>query len=141
MAVAATALRVNGLRELQAALKAIDGEAQKELRGVLNDAAQVVVKHARPLMPVKTGTAAASLKVLSTQREARVKEGSAKAPYAPWLDYGGAVGRNRSVKRPFVKGGRYVYPAYYANQEAIDSMLSNALTELIKRHGLEVHSG
>jgi hypothetical protein len=131
-------IRVEGLRDLQAALKAIDGESQKQLRVVLNDAAGVVVRGGQRRAPVKTGAYRASLKVSSSQREARVKSGSAKVQYAGWLDYGGAVGRKHATKRPFVKTGRVVYPAYYAQQANILAMLNAGLIRLVKASGLEV---
>ena len=135
---ATDAIKITGLRDLQAALKQMDGEAQKQLRGVLNEAAEIVVSGARAGFPTKTGRAKGTIKVMSSQREARVKEGSAKAPYAPWLDYGGRVGPKRSVSRPFVKTGRYVYPAYNRSRDDILDALSAALAELITRAGLEV---
>jgi hypothetical protein len=131
-------IKIAGLRELQAALKSIDGESQKQLRGVLNQAADMVVTSARREIPARTGAAAGSLKVASSQREARVKFGSAKVPYAGWLDYGGKVGRKKSNVRPFVKGGRYVYPAYYAQQAAITELLSVSLNALVESKGLKV---
>lgn len=131
-------IRVEGLRDLQAALKAIDGEAQKQLRLVLNDAAGVVVRGAQRRAPVKTGAYRNTIKVASSQREARVKAGSAKVAYAGFIDYGGSVGRHKSVKRPFIKTGRVVYPAYYAQQPNILAMMNAGLARLITNSGLAV---
>jgi hypothetical protein len=147
MATGEAALRVNGLRELQASLKAIDGESQKQLRLVLNEAAAVVVKIAKPRTPTLTGAARDSIRVASTQRTAQVRGGSARVPYFGWLDYGGNVGRGRhsggrngsgSIHRTFIKGGRIVYPAYYSQKANIDKLLAQRLDELIEAHGLKV---
>lgn len=138
MPAAIDPIRIDGLRDLQAALKAIDGNAQKQLRVVLNSAAELVVNKARPNVPKKTGRAAASLRVSSSQREARVSFGSAKVPYAGWLDYGGKVGIHHSVKRPFVKTGRIVYPSYNEQRPEILEQLSKALNDLVVSSGLEV---
>lgn len=137
-------IRIAGLREFQAGLKAIDGEAQKELRVALNDAAQIVVNVAKPKIPRRSGRAAESLKVSSSQREARVKGGSAKVPYYGWLDFGGRVGHGRTGKgegathRPFYSDGRYVYPAYYSQQDNITKLLAKRLRQLAEKHGMTV---
>lgn len=131
-------IKVRGLRDLQGALKRMDGESQKKLRLVLNEVAETVAAGTRRRVPRRTGAAAASVKVASSQREARIKEGSAKAPYMPWLDYGGKTGKKKSVKRPFVKDGRYLYPTYRANKSSLLPALEKAIVELAKESGLEV---
>lgn len=131
-------IRVSGLREFQAALKSMDGEAQKKLRLVLNEAAGIVVRTARPRVPAVTGAARASLKEMSSQREARVKAGTTKAPYYPWLDFGGRVGIKRSTNRPFERHGRYIYPAYSAQHKNIEKLLAKRLAQLATDHGLTV---
>lgn len=131
-------LKIHGLREFQAALKDMDGESQKKLRLVLNDAAELVADGARRRMPSKSGKARASVKAASSQREARVQGGGAKAPYYAWLDFGGAVGRDKSVKRTFYGGGRYIYPAYGAERTEIEDLLEKRLIELAEESGLDV---
>lgn len=130
-------IRIEGLRELQATLRALDGESQKLLRGTLNEAAETVAAGARRRVPTRTGRAKGSVKTASSQREARVKAGSAKVPYLGFLDYGGRVGIGRSVSRPFVRSGRYVYPAYDANRDSIMKGLSDSIGRLITRAGLD----
>ncbi len=134
-------IKIDGLRDFQAALRQMDGETQKQLRVVLNTAADIVVTDARRGFPTRTGRAKATVKASSGQREASVKLGSTKAPYAPWLDYGGRVGRNKSVSRPFVRQGRYLYPAYHAHKTEIRAVLERELVELAKRAGLTVEQG
>lgn len=130
-------IKINGLRELQAALRQLDGESQKLLRTTLNEAAETVASGARRRVPTRTGKAAASVKVASSQREARVKAGSAKVPYFGFLDYGGRVGISKSVSRPYVKTGRYMYPTYFANQASIMKGLEQSIQNLITRVGLD----
>jgi hypothetical protein len=130
-------LRVTGLREVQKALKDLDGESQKELRLALNEAAQVVVNVAQRRVPVRSGAARSSIRATSGQRESRVSAGGKKAPYFPWLDYGGKVGRGRSVTRPFLKGGRYIYPAYAAQHDNVTRLIEKRLTDLLAKKGIE----
>lgn len=136
--IPADAVKVTGLRELQEALKAINGEAQKEIRLVLNAAIGPIAEEARRGVPRRSGRAATSIKVQSGQREARIKAGGARAAYYPWLDFGGTVGRGRSVDRPFRPEGRYLYPAYRRRREDMVQAVAAGLVALIERHGLDV---
>lgn len=131
-------ITINGLRELQRALKAAEDATPKMLRLALNQSAEVVLDYARPQVPAKSGAARGSMKVRSTQREARVSAGGTRAPWYPWLDFGGAVGRNNSVKRPFYKEGRYIYPTLRKRHDEIIEVMGEALAGVVREAGLEV---
>lgn len=132
-------IRITGLRDLQRALKQADGESQKRLRVVLNKAADIVVDDAAQLVPRgASGAARASLKARSGQREAIAVGGSRKALYYPWLDFGGRVGKKRSVERKFIKSGRYLYPAWSDNRKKVLDLLADEIVEVAKSVGLEV---
>lgn len=130
-------IRIEGLREFQRALKEMDGESQKRLKMVLDDVSAVVAAGAARRVPRKSGRAAASLRTQSSQREARVVGGSKKVPYYAFLDFGGRVGRKKSVSRPFVKSGRYLWPAVSANRDTLTAALQKALIDLARDVGLE----
>lgn len=138
MGFATDPIHITGLVELQRALKALDGESQKQLKVVLDQVATTVATGASRRVPRKTGRAAASLRAQSGQREAKVVGGSKKVPYYGWLDFGGRIGKDKSVKRPFVTGGRYMYPAYSANRDSIQRALEASLQQLVRDAGLEV---
>lgn len=129
---------IKGLREFQAALRQMDADLPKQLRLALNKASQLVIDYARPRVPSRSGRARGSLKVRSSQREARVAAGGVRAPYYPWLDFGGRVGPDKSVRRPFLTEGRYVYPGLRQNREEITRVMEVALTDLARGAGLEV---
>lgn len=129
---------ITGLRDFQAALRQMDGETQKQLRVVLNKAADLVVMETKQRVPTRSGRAAGSVRASSSQREASVKAGNRKAPYYPWLDFGGRVGRQRSVRRPFRPGGRYLYPAYGAKRSKVQDILEAELAALATHAGLSV---
>ena len=132
-------IQVAGLRDFQRQLKAMDAGLPKQLRLALNEAAKVVVDHATARMPSRTGRAKASLKARSTQRTARVALGGNRAPYAPWLDFGGEGRRKgRPAARPFIKAGRYVYPALDVKRGEVTEIMSEALTQLARDAGFEV---
>jgi hypothetical protein len=131
-------IHVVGLRDFQAALKAMDGESQKQLRVVLNRAAEMVADDARRKVPTRTGAARKSVRVQSSQREAKVVAGSKKVAYYGWLDFGGKVGRSNSNVRRWVPRGRYLYPAYDANRDEILKALGDGLADLARDAGLDV---
>lgn len=130
-------IKISGLRELQAALKDLDGESQKRIRVVLNSIAETIVQGTRRRVPTWSGKAKGSIRAQSGQREAKIVEGGAKAPYMPWLDFGGRTGRKRSVQRKFVSDGRYLYPTYRASRPSIVPALEKELSGLIRDAGLE----
>jgi hypothetical protein len=131
-------IQVEGLREFQASLRQMDAALPKQIRLVLNASGEIVIKYARPQIPSKTGAARASMKLRSSQREARLAAGGRRAPYYPWLDFGGAVGPNDSVTRPFITIGRYVYPTLRDHNAEIQEAMSEGLQRLATDAGLEM---
>jgi hypothetical protein len=132
-------IKVEGLAEFSRNLKKLDNDLPKALRVALNDAADVVVGYARPRVPRgKTGRARGSLKTKSTRTKVRVSGGGRRAPYYPWLDFGGKVGRNQSVSRPFLKQGRYLYKGYFVKRAEFTTALNKALINVAERAGVEV---
>lgn len=129
-------IRAVGLADTVRALKQVDKELPKELRLGLNRVVDVLVGLIRPKVPTLTGAARASIKSRSTQTVARIAVGGDKASYYPWLDFGGAVGRNKSVRRSFVQEGRYVYPTLRENRNEIMQQLEDVTTEVTARAGL-----
>lgn len=139
----AEAIRVRGLAELRRSLKAVEDGAQKAMRGALNEAAEVVVEHTLPWIPRRTGRLRSSLKKRSTQTSARVSLGGARAPYGPWMDFGGRrVGRGGGVaQRRFIRQGRFAWRTVGHRSDQIADVLDKALTDLVEQSGLAVSDG
>lgn len=135
------AMKIAGLRDIQAGLKAADGESQKQIRVVFNNVAQAVVGGAQRRVPTLTGAMRKSIRATSGQREAKVSGGSSKVAYYGWRDFGGRVGIDKSVSLPYVKKGRYLYPAYDANKDSIEKALRKGLVDMCRNVGLEVDGG
>jgi hypothetical protein len=108
----AEAVSIVGLAEFRKGIKAMDRDLPKAVRIAFNDAADLIVSDARPEVASRSGRAKGTVKARSTQTSARVSGGSGRAPYYPWLDFGGRVGRRGSVRRPYLTKGRYIYAAY-----------------------------
>lgn len=130
-------IKIEGLTRLNRSLRNISKDAPKQLRLVGNAAAEVVVDDAKPDVPAESGRAARTVRAASTRTAAQVKAGGTRAPYYPWLDFGGRVGINRSIRRTFIKSGRYIYPAYKDNRDVIASKLETGLTDLVRDSGLD----
>lgn len=129
---------VGGLAQLNKGLRAIDANAPKELRIALNQSAQLLVDAAGPKIPSDTGAARRSLVARSTRTSARVAVGGKKAPYYPWLDFGGQ-GRikGRPAARDFIREGRYIYPTLRQIRPRIEAQLQESISTLIRNAGLE----
>jgi hypothetical protein len=131
-------IKIDGLKEFQRALRDMDRDLPKQLRVILNDAVGLVLDWARPRVPSRTGRARGSLKARSSQREARAAIGGRKAPYMPWLDFGGE-GRaaGRPAARPFIRKGRYLYAGLDAKRDDVTEVMSRGMTVLAESAGLE----
>lgn len=133
-------IRIEGLRELNRGLKALDADLPKAMRVALNQAADVIVGPARARVPKRTGRAANSIRARSTRTSVRVSGGSKRAAYYPWLDFGGRVGRRHGVRRAFLKEGRYLYATYYEKRDSGEfvEILQAAIVGVAREAGFEV---
>lgn len=131
-------VKITGLAEFNRNLRKLDSDLPKVLRLAHNKSAQLIVDWAQPRVARKSGRAAGTVKAKSTRTESRVQGGSRTAPYYPWLDYGGKVGPKKSVRRPFMKSGRYIYPALSANFDEFSKLLTQNLIDVAKQAGVEI---
>jgi hypothetical protein len=129
---------VEGLEQFRRALRTLDGSLGKVLRLALNEGSALIIDRARPLIPARTGKARRSLKAASSQNTVRVRVGGRAAPYYPWLDYGGNVGRNDSAHRPFISDGRYLYPTLGKYRAEFERILNDALVDVARQAGVDV---
>ena len=134
-------IKIDGWAEFNRAIRKIDSDLPKMLRLVANDAANLVVDYAKPLVPVKTGKAQRTVKAKSTRTEARVSGGSKAVPWYAWLDFGGRVGRHRAVRREFIKTGRYLYAGLAARNDDVHKALLGGLLSVVEATGIEVDGG
>lgn len=132
------AIKIDGLTQFVRNLKKIDSDLPKTLRQGFNDAAQIIVDYAKPKVPKRSGAAASTIKARSTASAVRVSEGGNKAPYMPWLDFGGRVGRRRSIQRPFLRQGRFLYAGLEAEGDKVHDAIEGALLGAVAAAGIEV---
>jgi hypothetical protein len=131
---------VDGLAEFSRNLKKLDADLPKALRLALNQSAELVVTGAQGKVPSRSGKARRSIRAASTRTEVRVRGGGNRAPYYPWLDFGGRVGRGKSVRRPFLKDGRYLYATYFKVKASgqFEDVLTKSLLGVVEGAGIEV---
>lgn len=93
-------LQIEGLRELQRALRNFADDSRNDMKETHRKAGQLVVDGATRLVPVRSGALLASLKSMPTQRQGRVRVGSAAVPYAGAIHFGWPA---RNIKpNPFI---------------------------------------
>lgn len=132
------AIKIEGLAAFTKNLKKLDSDLPKALRMAFNACADVVVTDARQKIPTRSGKAKASVKARSTATASRIVGGSKRVPYYPWLDFGGRVGKSGSIRRPFLKDGRYIYNAYFRNRERYAGLVEQSLLDVARQAGIEV---
>jgi hypothetical protein len=151
----AAVIQVRGINELSRAWRAVDADIPKRTRLAMLAIARMVVGTAQQKATADfkhpTGQAASSVRPRATRRGAGIAFGGQAAPYFPWLDFGGTVGRGH---RPGVKGsgsierdwrgtpfgsGRYVYPAIFEHDDDIKRMAEEAVMDANRAAGFEAH--
>ncbi len=149
-------LRFTGLKELRKAMRDAEAGSQKHLQIHFKDVAVTVASAVAGQVPTSTGkkgknntfssgSAAASVRARATQTSAGIVAGGPKAPYFPWLDFGGSVGRGHvagqgdsgAVKRPFMKAGRYIYPTITDMSDVIVDAASEGIGDALREAGWE----
>ncbi len=130
-------VNVTGLRELNRGLKAYD-QAPQEMRDVMKGIAEGVAQDVRHRVPRRSGKMAASYKARGGVKGASIAYGGNKAPYAPWIEFGGRVGSKLTTKRPVIRGGRYLYPTIAKNLEDVQAKTAAALNRITAKYGMRI---
>lgn len=137
-------VQVHGWREVRAALGSFRGQLPGEVRDAVRESAQVVARDARsrvPLGPGRDGHVKSTVRAVAGRGGYSVRGGGNGYPYYQFLEFGGRVGRNRSVYRPRRKAGRYIYPALMRNDARIRRMMSEGVERAARRAGLRTGGG
>ena len=138
-------IRFEGLKELRKAMRDAEAGSQKHLQIHFKDVATVVASAIAGRVPVLTGAAAASVRARATATSASIVAGGPKAPYFPWLDFGGSVGRGHhsgqpgsgAIQRPFIREGRYIYPTIADMSDVIVKAANDGIGDALAEAGWE----
>jgi len=145
--------RIVGLRELRNSMRMAEGGTQHALQVRLKEVATEVASAVAGKVPAgPTGRAAASVRAVATTERATVIGGGPRAPYFPWLDFGGSTGRGHrdhvadsgAVKRPWFGRnglgdgeGRYIYPTVREMHDVIVDAAGEAVHDALADAGWE----
>lgn len=131
-------VEIRGLREFRGALQQIERELPRELAVRYLERARDLAGRVASQVPRLTGRAAGSVAPRPAASGAALVAGGARAPHFPWLEFGGAVGRNRSVRRELVPDGRWIYPTIAEAGDEIGQAAGDAVESVARRAGFEV---
>lgn len=142
---------VAGLAEFRKACLAL--QDNKDFADAMKRVADIVTDEAKSRVPAVTGALRSTYKSRAAGAGARVVFGGPKAPYAPWMEFGGRkhgklvgkttkrtqpVDRERMSGGPGTFSGRYLYPAILANRSKVVSAVEDEMNTLIRRYGFEL---
>lgn len=134
-------IRVEGLRELRAALAKADPiDVRNEFRAGLKAAAGNVADSAKGKVPSRTGQTAASIRATSGGNTAYVVGGKASIPWYGWLDFGtrsARSGQSRSVgpwagTGPGPAKGRFIYVALDERERQVVEAVADATEKALR---------
>lgn len=131
---------VDGVNEALRGLRRMDRRTPDAVRSSTQSASDIIAGQVRsrlPLGPSANGHIRSTVDVRSVGMGYEVSAGNAKLPYYGWLDFGGAVGRDNSVTRPFIGGGRYMFRSYTEEKSFIAQRMENAIRNAAKMSGLD----
>ena len=134
-----TRVEIDGLPQVNAALAALAVAADHRLDETGDDVADAVATRTRavfPTGPAARGHARSSIGVEHRPgMAATVTEGSAQYPYTAFIEFGGNVGRRHSVRRAWIKGGRYLFRQYHLIKPTIEPRMHEALRVACRESG------
>jgi len=122
--MADTGIKVEGLRNALAALKAV-GTPTAEISAAAQEAGEIVANMSRSLVPVRSGRLRATIKSRKQARKVLISAGSKGVPYANPIHFGWYYDKNNFIKKnimpnPFFSKAlgitrREVYETYFTN--------------------------
>lgn len=124
------AAQIEGLREVQKALRDISGDLANEMKPTHKAAAEIVVDGAKRYAPVRTGRLADSIRAAATRTGGRVRVGSAAVPYAGPIHFGWPARR--------IKPQPFVYEALDPRRAEVANLYTERLLEIIDKYGIAV---
>ena len=116
-------------RDLNKMSDDVSGPVYAAIKQAGREAAEPVAARARASLPHVTGALAGDVRVSGTKTGAAVRMGRVKIPYAWWIEFGGS--RPDHSSRPFVRDGRYLFPAAVGLADQAAARYSEALDRIL----------
>lgn len=138
--ISSDAVRIDGLRELNMALRQMGPQVRRAFNKEMRPVAQLVSNAVRAQVPVRSGAARGSVRPSTAGGYLAVRAGGAKAPYYGWLDFGGTLrpsgGRRNTQRRPVFKDGRWIYPTIRRQRGRVQSAAERVITDARRKANL-----
>jgi hypothetical protein len=122
-------LQIEGLRDVQKAMRNFSDDSRNDMKETHRKAGQIVVDGAARLVPVRSGALLASLKSAPTQRQGRVRVGSAAVPYAGPIHFGWPARH--------IQPNPFIYEVLDGRRQEVYAMYAERISELIVKYDLD----
>ena len=135
MATLGVGLQVDGLKDVQKALRDVDKALPRELRKANLAAAEIVAVEARRLAPHQSGRLKKSIKAQADQRSASVKVGTpSRTPYAGPAVWGWGSKRNPRPQGGWQPPNLFAQRALGNKHKQVSKAYEKAVDQLTKRN-------
>jgi len=122
-------LEIDGLRQVQKAMRSFSDDSRNDMKETHRRAGQIVVDGAARLVPVRSGALLASLKSAPTQRQGRVRVGSAAVPYAGPIHFGWPARK--------IQPNPFIYEVLDNRRQEVYAIYAQRISELIYKYDLD----
>lgn len=127
-------IKVEGLQQTIKSLQAL-GVDKSEIQNANLEAANTLLRQARPLVPVRTGRLRNSLKASKTQYYAQVRAGSNAVPYANPIHWGWFRDKQTGVNRNVLPQPFFSKALGYTYDQIIRDYDRN-MQQLLNKYGI-----
>lgn len=122
-------IQIEGLKETQAALRAVSDDLKKEMKPTHLQAAEIIVEGSKKYVPVRSGRLSSSIRAFATQTGGRVRVGSAATPYAGPIHFGWPARR--------IKPQPFIYDAMDERRQQVLNVYAERISRIIVRYDLD----
>lgn len=122
-------IEIEGLREVQKAMRNFSDDSRNDMKETHRRAGQIVVDGAARFVPVRSGSLLASLRSAPTQRQGRVRVGSAAVPYAGPIHFGWPA-RN-------IQPNPFIYEVLDGRRQEVYALYADRISELVVKYDLD----
>ena len=122
-------LEIEGLRDVQKAMKNFSDDSRNDMKDTHRKAGQLVVDGAARLVPVRSGALLASLRSAPTQRQGKVRLGSAAVPYAGPIHFGWPARH--------IQPNPFIYEVLDGRRQEVYALYAERISELVVKYNLD----
>lgn len=126
-------VRVSGLRDLVRNLERA-GVAAEDIKEVMGDAGEIVVRKAVSVAPSRTGKLKANIRASKAKTKASIKAGSARVPYARFVYFGRYNAEKGGL---YQKENPFLFDAIRATRTQVFNRIEQGVGDILKRYNLD----